>query len=882
MNNRFPSRHAQYKIALIFEKPEAGEKVAFEGQNARFLAVFAGRAGIDLNCCYRGYLSNPQATGTTDNALTVLGNELETYSPNLVVLFGSRVFANAKTGEKLSAAKWRGTVFKSDKGVCNGLKCLVTLDPENVRTFSYDDLPYLQFDLRRAAIQGCFPDLRPPQRRFITDATHETQIAMLRDLRRHPRLVAVDIEGRIDTMSCISFSPDPSWGFIIPFYRKDGTYVGNWEVWKELVAVLEDPRVPKVLQNSLYDRFVLAHSYGITIHGTVDDTMLKHWEMYNELEKSLGVQVSIYTDEGYYKGDIKSQDDQTFYEYCCRDSALTLEISQKIDSFNPGLNQGQLAHYRMNIGMLNPFLYMELRGTRYDVAQSIQRRSNIQNKLYELQARFNGLTNHGFKWDDKRYILQRAHDTMCFKKYAFTGTFNPTIALKPSQEDAQRFHTLVQQPNPSLATIGEIENLCEVSLNVSSSKQFLPFLYEHLKLPTQMSEKRGEDSHPTADYEALLKLKKIIKDSDKYPPSYEKIITSAMEIRSLQTRQSMLGISADKDGRIRCGYNIVGSNTGRIACYQSPTGSGYNLQTIPKYEDLAKAPGNILGDRDLFLADENHWFFQCDLAGADGWTVAAYSAMLGDTTLLDDYLYGLKPARNLALVLRGLANEGTSREELKILGKKVKGSDWDYFAAKRVQHGCSYLEGARTVSRNVMKDSEGELIMSEAECKKLMVFFFNRYRGIKSWHDWMVRRLAERAVLTAASGQTRIFFGRPGDVITKAVAFEPQSNTTYAINLAIYKLWRDPDNRCNLEKIQSHTEQVQGKSPIVPCGLRIEPLHQVHDALCGQFRKDDTAWAVSKIKSYFLNPLKIANQTITIPFEGGYGPSWGDLHEGEI
>ena len=99
------------------------------------------------------------------------------------------------------------------------------------------------------------------------------------------------------------------------------------------------------------------------------------------------------------------------------------------------------------------------------------------------------------------------------------------------------------------------------------------------------------------------------------------------------------------------------------------------------------------------------------------------------------------------------------------------------------------------------------------------------------------------------------------------MAFEPQANTTYATNLAMYRLWTDSSNRVNNNN-NTH--------------LRIEPLHQVHDALCGQFKKDDTVWASGKIKSYFDNTLVIAGIPIVIPYEGGYGPSWGNLNEGKL
>jgi hypothetical protein len=64
--------------------------------------------------------------------------------------------------------------------------------------------------------------------------------------------------------------------------------------------------------------------------------------------------------------------------------------------------------------------------------------------------------------------------------------------------------------------------------------------------------------------------------------------------------------------------------------------------------------------------------------------------------------------------------------------------------------------------------------------------------------------------------------------------------------------------------------------------LRIQPLHQVHDALIGQFKIEDTTWAISRIKQYFANEIVIAGIPITIPFGGSYGESWGNLTVGEI
>lgn len=613
----------------------------------------------------------------------------------------------------------------------------------------------------------------------------------------------------------------------------------------------------------------------------------------------LAIQLSIYTDIPYYKNARHSDDDTTFYEYCGWDCVGTKEIDDTLEAILTGdgdpqtFNQAELRSmyglYKRVMQITNAFLYMELTGIRYDIQGAAARVATLSKKMHEVQAKLNHLTGHGFAWGTKDELNNRVKELMMTK--------SGDRPYKAYEEPLTRFRELVKWPTPDLATMGEIEMLCEVGLNIESPKQCNAFLYGTCGLPTQLKENQFGAMVPSSDYEALLKLSRICQQESSLE-QFIPILNSIMELRSLSTRIGMLSISADKDGRIRCGYNVVGSNTGRVTCYESPTGSGYNLQTIPNYTDSASAPGGVLGDRDLFLADEDHWLFQCDLKGADGWTVAAYSAMLGDSTMLNDYMNGISPFERLTLKLLG-KDIPTDIKELKAaLKQHVEKDGWPRFACKRVQHGGCYLEGAIAVSRNILKDSEGKLFVPPKECQALLDYWFTLYQGIKRWQDWVGRRIRERPILTAASGQVRQFFGRPDEIITKAVAFEPQANTTHATNLAMYRLWTDTDNR--MERSRDNSRPLVHSTSIVVGSqsqtqnsdsqnrrlggdlLRIQPLHQIHDALMGQFLKADTAWAVGKIKSWFLNPLNIAGQQITIPFDGGYGRSWGQLKEGVI
>ena len=281
----------------------------------------------------------------------------------------------------------------------------------------------------------------------------------------------------------------------------------------------------------------------------------------------------------------------------------------------------------------------------------------------------------------------------------------------------------------------------------------------------------------------------------------------------------------------------------------------------------------------------------------------------------DDYIGGLKPAKIIALMYtHGPDIVLCDRDELKFRcdNASAKGGccdqdSWLYFACKRVQHATNYGVKARTGCEQIMSDSYkvagAPVYISEKDFETLQRFYFVRYSGLYQWHNACKQHVFDGHNLTSASGHTRVFHGRRRSWNAKSraietdhttwkeyLADEPQENTTYATNLALFKLWNDHENRVqqnprtnipeNPGRPQSNgvlerslaLDRREGSSY-----LRIEPLHQVHDALIGQFRIEDTDWAIARIRSYFDNPLTIANTKLVIPFEGSYGPSWGEM-----
>jgi hypothetical protein len=236
--------------------------------------------------------------------------------------------------------------------------------------------------------------------------------------------------------------------------------------------------------------------------------------------------------------------------------------------------------------------------------------------------------------------------------------------------------------------------------------------------------------------------------------------------------------------------------------------------------------------------------------------------------MMDDLKAGIK----IPLILASLFKFGPtcldnmSREQIKEFVSQISKTDPIYHGSKGCQHGSNYGMGKVTMSANIFKQTGGTVNVPAADCEKLQRIYFMRYWGVPRWHQWVRRQLKDLGTLTSASGHIRKFFGRKDDHTTlkAALSHEPQANTTYATNLAALNLWNDPENR-----------RSDGS-------LIIEPLHQVHDALCGQFPKNLTKQSAERLTGYFNNSIVIADQQLVIPFDGEYGPSWGDMETGKI
>lgn len=975
------------------------------GPSGRLLNKLLDEAGIRREECFVGNVCQRQPPRNEisrfkwdgpeiQEGLEALRRDLTTFQPHFILALGGTALKALGRG---SIDDRRGYLFMSDflvesctncagSGEVGGYPCQKCdgdeITGESVKTLAtYHPARLLResgltgiarHDMGKAAVACRTDSIDVPERTIHHNFSRQTIVDLLAGIREKRIRVAIDIEGGVNGIACIGFATSPIYALVIPFTTADGESVWSEEdeitLMEAVRDILEDPLVPKIIQNALYELFVLAWATGIVIRGVRDDTMVKHFELYPEWEKSLEFQTSIYVPtqpwwklthrnvKGRYVPyrDGKPVTSQEWYIYNGTDCCVTYACDAAQER---QLQPRQREHYRFNMELLTPLLYMMLKGIRYDYENAKTHRQAVQKRIYALQDRINREASSApgraelkrlldalasgslhdvlpllttafcvarrvekreveetswqpYRWNGKRWVkhgTRLGSPDLCLATYLLVGESDPNPPTTPtdctrwlksvvklvtknlpveitSLKDVRRFArgAVKAQCRRSCAILtlshrrgyllphqrGELATLLGLSVKIRASGRDRDeedeetgdlirgderdanwFLYDHCALPKQYVKEGNRLTDRLASDDTAV--------CTAWSKTKDRRALWFLALKRLLTLKKFYEATTDEDGRMRFGLNLVGTPTGRMAAYGSPTGSSnINPQTIPK-----KA-------RVLYKADEGCVLGQFDLDGSDSYSVAAYCAALGDRTMLEDNLARLKPAKILALIYeRGERVNLLTRDELKGECKNVDGEGWLYFACKRILHGSNYAMGKYTMSNQILTDGyklTGKPVwLDPATCQRIQErAFFVRYPGVRRWHRWMEDELKSTGELVACNGFKRRFYARKDDAETARAALShmPQVLTTYSINLTLLRLWKDPENR-----------RVDGS-------LRIEPLLCVHDSLIEQWRSEDTDFARVKLPEWFRNPVSVRGIDFTIPANGGAGPNW--LHQG--
>jgi DNA polymerase-1 len=371
-------------------------------------------------------------------------------------------------------------------------------------------------------------------------------------------------------------------------------------------------------------------------------------------------------------------------------------------------------------------------------------------------------------------------------------------------------------------------------LNPRSSSQMAKLFYDDLRQPPiKTRAKKGIPGHLTCNDEALAKIAQR-------EPLIAPIIQAIQEYRSLGVFLSTFVLARlDVDGRMRCSYNISGTETFRLSSSENVFGSGGNLQNLPKGDEKGLLP-NI---RKLYIPDPGMTFFDTDLDRADLQVVVweadepdlkAALKMGVDMHLLNAYLLADKEPPPFEELVENHPRYGDHRTPYK---KQRQ-------LAKTFIHGSNYGGSARTMAATCG--------LSIKESERFQQRYFSRYPGLKKWHQRVEEQLRKERMVTNKFGYRRYYFERTDSILPEALAWIPQSTVGIYIN----RIWI---------LIEEYLPEVQ-------------VLLQVHDSLAGQF-------PTSRASTCKHDILQLAKQVI-IPYDDPLiiplgikmsNISWGDV-----
>lgn len=336
-------------------------------------------------------------------------------------------------------------------------------------------------------------------------------------------------------------------------------------------------------------------------------------------------------------------------------------------------------------------------------------------------------------------------------------------------------------------------------LNPRSGPQMKSLFYDQLKLTPIKNRKTGSVS---CDDEALQKLAER-------EPLVRPLVNKISEYRSLGVFFStFVQAGLDTDGRMRCSFNIGGTETYRFSSSKNAFGSGLNLQNIPKGGEGASGL-ELPNVRSLFIPDPGKTFFDIDLSSADLRIVTWESDEPDMKAMLKS---GLDPYTEVA---KEFYNDQT------ITKKDPRRQLFKSFC-----HGTNYLGTAEGLA--------GRLGMLVKDAERTQKWYFERFPKIKKWQDDLKDQVFKRRMVENVFGYRCYFFDRiEGTIFNQAAAWIPQSTVACLINRAYVKIHET-----------------------LP---EVDVLLQVHDSLAGQFPTHLGDWMTNQI---------VAAAEIELPYPG--------------
>lgn len=376
--------------------------------------------------------------------------------------------------------------------------------------------------------------------------------------------------------------------------------------------------------------------------------------------------------------------------------------------------------------------------------------------------------------------------------------------------------------------VQRFERVYEKTFNPNSTAQLRDLFFNILNLkPT----KKTDTGAWSVDKEVLTNLNH---------PLSEAILELREKTKMAGTYISNIKNGVDKDGRLRSGFNIHGTTSGRLS-----SSGNLNYQNIPRdNKDIKK----------LFKARPGYKIIQCDLGTAEVY----YAAMLsGDKFLqkafidkLDFHSYVAKQMFNLP-------------EEVNQV-KKLHPNERQY--AKAITFGIMYQAGPAKIAETVNKDAKAGEEITTGQSKQFIQKYFNEARSLKRFIDGSNQQIENHAYIYS-------FFGRKRRL---PEAKSPNRGVAqHAIRSGVNFLVQSVASDINVMGVIDLVKWIEENN----YGDVIKPFTVVHDSIVSEVREDLVDTYIENAKRCIQTDrgLSIPDCPIKVDFE--IGPSWGELDE---
>ena len=363
------------------------------------------------------------------------------------------------------------------------------------------------------------------------------------------------------------------------------------------------------------------------------------------------------------------------------------------------------------------------------------------------------------------------------------------IAIDPNTRHrlVNHFSTEAEKLLAILTRVLDALGFPSLPFNHKSPMQLSFLLYDFFALPPQTKwDSSKREKKLTTDREAIEKLKALA------PSHLEGVFNLILRYNDCIKNLGTCSTQIDHDQRMRCSYNVVGTETGRWSSNANAFGSGTNLQNITN---------NL---RQMFVADHGMKFAYIDGEQAESRVVAYLS---GDENYISACENGDLHTAVTQMVWQELPWTDDPVENRRIADQK----GYRHFSyrdlAKRLGHGTNY--GGTPAAMAVFLKLEKSVV------EDFQRRYFTAFPGIPRWHESTIRKIMIDKYLETPMGRVRYFYRNTSDSKThkEAIAFVPQSTVGELLNLGL------------LEVFRKHQMQLG----------EVEVAAQIHDAILIQY-----------------------------------------------